>query len=688
MTAPQFTNRLIQEKSPYLLQHAHNPVDWYPWGPEAFELAKKLDKPIFLSIGYATCHWCHVMEKESFENPEIAKLLNDTFVNIKVDREELPQVDSIYMEFAQALMSSAGGWPLNLILTPDLKPFFAVTYLPPANKRGLIGMGQFIQHIRQLWTGDERGQLIEQADKVVEIFERSSKSAGDALPTEQNLALAVELMYELTDPIYGGLKGEPKFPMGYQSLFLMKFAKVAGDSRALYCVELTLDMMLRGGIYDQLGGGFSRYAIDDRWFVPHFEKMLYDNAILAGAYLDAWKYTKKETYRAVCEETLDYILSDMTHPMGGFYSAEDADSEGHEGMYYTWTSQEIREVLSNEEAEVFGHYYGMTHEGNFEGRNVLHIAHPVEEFAELRNLPASEVRELLAKAKAKLIKRRSLRQRPFKDDKIIASWNGLMIDAMIKAAKPFNKPPFKEAALKAASFIKAQLWQDGRLKRRWRDNEARFPGGLDDYAFLIKGLISLFEEGCGSEWLKWAIEMSEVLQSQFKVPDGAFYYNLEDPTLLMRKCEYYDGAEPSGNAVHSENLLRLYQITQDAKYLSQAEDVIKAAKHYIETYPPGACYHLLALQRYFDVKAPTIVVALDSEQSLRNEIHEILSSRFIPHASILWKEEKDTLLPTLIPSLIDKNPIDGQTAVYICRQDHCEAPLLEKDQIIKALEKL
>jgi uncharacterized protein len=688
MSTPPFSNRLIHEKSPYLLQHAHNPVDWYPWGVEAFELAKKLDKPIFLSIGYATCHWCHVMEKESFENPEIAKLMNDCFINIKVDREELPQVDSIYMDFAQTLMASTGGWPLNVFLTPDLKPFFAITYLPPAGKRGLIGMGQLIHHIQQLWMGQERSQLMEQANQIVEMIERVSKSVGESMPTEQHLALAVEAIYGQMDPVNGGMKGDPKFPMSYQSVFLMGYAKAKGDSRALYCVELTLDKMCRGGIYDQLGGGFSRYAVDEQWILPHFEKMLYDNALLASAYLDAWKYTKKKSYLTVCAETLDYVLREMTHPLGGFYSAEDADSEGHEGMYYTWAAYEVKEVLSREEAELLCQYYGVTHEGNFEGRNVLHVVHPLEEFAELRSLAVEEVKEILARAKAKLMQRRSARQRPFKDDKIIVSWNGLMIEAMIKAARPLNKPLYQESALKAATLIKTELWKEGHLLRRWRENEARFPAGLDDYAFLIKGLISLFEEGCGSEWLKWAIELAAVLEKEYKAEGGAFYYNLEGETPLMRRCEYYDGAEPSGNAVHGENLLRLYQLTQDGKYLSQAEDVLKASRASIEAYPPGACYHLLSIQRYFHSKAATVVIALDSEQSLKKEIHEQLSSHFSLHTSVIWKEMADPQVAMLIPSLVDKNPIDGQTAVYICRQDRCEAPLLDKAQILLALGKL
>jgi uncharacterized protein YyaL (SSP411 family) len=582
-------------------------------------------------------------------------------------------------------MSSAGGWPLNLILTPDLKPFFAVTYLPPANRRGLIGMKQFVQHISELWQSEERKHLVDQADKIVKIFEKTAKTMGESVPSEQNLMMAAEMMYEMADPVYGGMKGEPKFPMGYQSVFLLALSRCKGDSRALFCAELALDMMMRGGIYDQLGGGFSRYAIDERWIVPHFEKMLYDNAILARTYLDAYKYTKKQAYRVVCEQTLDYLLAEMSHPEGGFYSAEDADSEGHEGMFYTWTFQEVREVLSNEEAELFCQYYGITPEGNFEGRNVLHISIPLEEFAELRHIPVEELWSLLDKARLKMLKMRHVRTRPLKDDKIIVSWNGLMIDALIKASTCLKKIHYKDAALKAANFIKTHLYKEGKLMRRWREKESRFDAGIDDYAFLIKGLISLFEEGCGSECLQWAIQLADVLRKAFKAEEGAFYYNLEDPALLIRKCEYYDGAEPSGNAVHCENLLRLYQLTQDEIYLKEAEDILKAAKHYIEIYPPGACYHLISLLRYLDVKAQTIVVALGPEGDLKNEIQELLCNRFLPHAAVIWKDEH---FSTMIVAHVDKNPIDGQTAIYICRQDRCEPPLTDKGQIIKILGEL
>ncbi|MBS0620809.1 MAG: thioredoxin domain-containing protein [Verrucomicrobia bacterium] len=688
MGTPSFTNRLIHEKSPYLQQHAHNPVDWYPWGVEAFEEAKKQNKPIFLSIGYATCHWCHVMEKESFTDPQIAGQMNKAFVNIKVDREELPEVDSLYMEFAQALMASAGGWPLNLILTPELKPFFAVTYLPPANRRGMLGMGQFIQHIEELWQSGERDQLIEQADKIVQIFSESAKIVGEEIPREAQLKKAVETFFELMDPVHGGLKGEPKFPMGYQALFLLDFAALHKDSRALYCVELTLSSMQRGGIYDHLGGGFSRYAVDERWEIPHFEKMLYDNALLARTYSAAWSYTRKPAYRRVSEETCAYLLREMRHVDGGFYSAEDADIEGREGMFYTWTPLEIRAVLTPEEAGVFCEFYGVSLEGNFEGRSVLHLAHSLEEYAEESGVSLKEIEDLMGSAKARLLKKRQERPRPFKDDKVITSWNALAIDALARCAYPLGKPEYLDAALKAADFLKTHLWKEGHLLRRWREAEARFSAGLDDYSFLIQALLTLFEEGCGTPYLSWALELAGVLEREFKMEGHAFYSSLEDPHLLIRKCEYYDGAEPSGNAVHAENLLRLYQITREERYLLVAEDLLKSARHYMEIYPPGACYHLIALQRYLDKKAPTVVVALDAACTLQKEIHSALHSRYIPHLAVIWKKGDDAELLEKIPSLVDKNPVDGQTAVYICYPDRCLAPLLVPAEIFEAIEKL
>lgn len=680
-----FTNHLISEKSPYLQQHAHNPVDWYPWGEEAFNLAKELDRPIFLSIGYATCHWCHVMEKESFENLQIAKMMNEAFINIKVDREEHPEVDSLYMEFAQALMANPGGWPLNVMLTPDLKPFFSVTYLPPKTKHGLIGLDQFIIQISSLWQSDERPYIIEQANTLVEIFARSTHLLGEDLPPEELIDTAALQLFELADPVYGGIKGEPKFPFGYPSIFLMTLAKQKQDARALFFVELTLDRMAQGGIYDHLGGGFSRYSVDERWIIPHFEKMLYDNAILAKTYLEAWRLLKKESYARVVKETLDYVLREMRDSAGGFYSAEDADIEGHEGLFYTWSFAEIQETLPLPLLDLFCAFYGVTKEGPFKGRNVLHINMSLETLAKNHQLSETELEKRLIEARELLFKKRQSRPKPFKDDKILTGWNGLMVDAFIHAGQALQVGKYTNAAVEAANFIKTHLWKEGHLLRRYREGEARFHASLEEYAYLIKGILSLFEAGLGTDWLTWAIEMAAILKNEFKAPQGAFYQTDGKEARLLRKCNFYDGAEPSGNALHAENLLRLYQITQEDQYLVQAEDILKSAKIFMETNAAGSCYHLMALQRYYDKKSATLVIALDEKATL-DQCFTQLYTLFTPHTVLVWKKPGEEI--TLIPALADKHPIGGVTTVYLCRQQLCEAPIVEKEALLKAIETL
>lgn len=686
MSENPYTNRLINEKSPYLLQHAHNPVDWYPWSEEAFTKAKDEDKPIFLSIGYATCHWCHVMEKETFENPEIAQAMNDTFINIKVDREEHPEVDSIYMEFAQALMSSAGGWPLNVILTPDLKPFFAVTYLPPKASKGLIGMDQFITQIKMLWQSEERSLLVAQADKIVQLFENSAKTTGQDLPTPADLQSAIQMLFDIADPVFGGIKGEPKFPLGYQADFLLQYAKSSNDSRSLFYIELTLQMMARGGLYDQLGGGFARYCVDERWHIPHFEKMLYDNAILSRTYLEAYKYTKKIFFSQICRQTLDYAIRELKGE--GFYSAEDADTEGQEGKYYTWSQEEIYNVLGSGDGEIFSRYFGVTGEGNFEGKNVLRIAHDPKEFSSMIGLEERRLYESIQEMKSKLLHKRGERTRPFKDDKVITSWNGLMIDSLAWAGFCYADSPYRQAAIQTADWVRDHLVVNGELMRRYRDNEARFAANLDDHAFLIRALLSLFETGCGTRFLQWAMHLTDVLERDFKIQNGAFYQTKQDKYLLIRKCEFYDGAEPSGNAVHCENLLRLYQLTQDQKYLTQAEDILKAAKSFVEAFPPGACYHLINLQRYFDAKAPLILIALDEKLTYKKELEKALGQLFCPHGMIVWKEVGDATLNQIVPSIATQNCLEGKTTVYICRGNFCEAPLTDIGQILDAIAQL
>ncbi|MCH9609513.1 MAG: hypothetical protein S4CHLAM45_14290 [Chlamydiales bacterium] len=686
---PQYTNRLIHEKSPYLLQHAHNPIDWYPWGEEAFNAAREQDKPIFLSIGYATCHWCHVMDQESFSNVELAQMMNETFININVDREEMPEVDSLYMEFAQAIMSGGAGWPLNLILTPELEPFFAATYLPSDAMHGFLGMKQLIMRVRQIWEDrEERENVASQASKIVDVFAEQIEEPSSVLPGPQEIQKASELLFKTADPIYGGTKGAPKFPIGFQACFLLRQSISSSDSRSLFYVEKTLDMMYRGGIYDHVGGGFSRYCIDEQWMIPHFEKMLYDNAILSRVYLEAWEYTKQPNYREVSEQLFNYLVREMQGEEGGFYSAEDADSDGDEGKFYSWTWEEIHQVLADK-APLFCEYYGVTPAGNFKGNNILHMPFSIREFSDFRRIEPSELLNEMKGLKEQLWNVREKRNRPLKDDKILTAWNGLAIHAFVEGGRALLNPTYLEVAEKAARFIRKNLWEEGTLKRRWRDGEAKHEGILDDYAFMIHGLLSLFEADCGVNWLEFALELSQVLDTDFLSDQGAYYLtNGKDPNLLLRRCEFYDGAEPSGNALHAENLLRLYQITGIREYRARAEKLFLAAKEHIDLYPPGTCYHLMALQRMLDVKAPTITISLNEKEEYKDEISKMIAAHYLPHKVVIWRRESDEVLRDLVPPSRVMQPIEGKTTLYICYQDHCLEPIIELPKMWEAFDKL
>lgn len=683
----RFTNRLITEKSPYLLQHAHNPVNWYPWGEEAFRAAKEQDKPIFLSIGYATCHWCHVMEEESFEDETVAEVLNDAFIPVKIDREELPEIDAIYMEFAQTMIVGSAGWPLNLILTPELKPFFAATYLPRHSSHGLVGIIELSKKIHELWMQeDDRERLLGQSDKIVDILKSHIHTKGSDIPNEEHIQHTAEILFKIADPIYGGMKGAPKFPLGYQALLLLHYYLRHQDGRALFLVEKTFEMMHRGGIYDHLGGGFSRYSVDEKWHIPHFEKMLYDNALLATGYIELWRVTGRKIYKTVCTELLEYVLRDMTSSEGGFYSGQDADSLGVEGLFYTWRPEEIITALGKEEGLFFCEYYGIDEEGNFEGRSVPFIEHPLEVFAEMKNVPYEESHERLEKARKFLFKVREGRTHPLKDDKIITAWNGMMIDAMAKAGFYLQNKKYLDAAVRAAEFLKANLWKDGVLFRRYREGEARFHASLDDYSFLIQALLSLFEFGAGAEWLEWAIELTDILEKEFKAEGGAFYQtDGHDPHLLLRKCHYSDGAEPSGNAIHAENLLRLYQITSDVRYLNQAEDIFKAVKRYIDAYSLGYCYHLKVLQRYYDKKKATLVITFNENNDLKEEIIEALTHKIIPHYCQIFRKKGDNL-EKILPFIKNLPQPCDKTTLSICHEGACELPLQGKEEILRKLK--
>lgn len=674
-------NRLSQEKSPYLLQHAMNPVDWYPWGKEAFEKAHMLDKLIFLSIGYSSCHWCHVMEKESFSDIEVGKLLNANFINIKLDREEHPEVDSLYIDFAQVLLSGEVGWPLNIILTPDLKPLIAVTYLPPRQKDGSLGLIDFIQQVQQLWQGKEKKELLSQAHYLVEMFANTSNATGNILPSEEDLSAAVQQFLKTIDPIYGGIRGKPKFPLGFHLEFLLNWAKYKNDLHALHYIQLTLNTMARGGIYDQLGGGFYRYSTEEDWLIPHFEKMLYDNAILARCYLQAWKATRKPFYRQISQQTLDYLIRELMDQDGGFFSGEDADTEGEEGKYYLWDFKEVQQLLTPEELELFCSFYDVSMQGNFQGKSILHVDLSLEEYSQALQMPQEEVETMLNEIQQKLLAHRKKRTKPIRDEKIIVSWNGLTIDALAKAGQAFHNPHYFHAAEKTVKFIYENLWKDGRLLHRWCNQDARFPGILEDYAFLIKGLLSLAESVENPFYLKWACELSQILERDFKEIEGAFYQTNGQDLLLFRKCDFSDGAEPSGNSVHAENLLRIYQMTADSNYLQQAEDILKASRYYILNTPSAAFYHMIAVLRYLDKNAPTIILGGNDLVS-KGTIQKRISDLFNPHLLAIPFEYQHFLITE------NKCLLNEKLTMYLCYRNKCNSPLTKLEEIIESIDKL
>ncbi len=684
-----YTNRLAREKSPYLLQHSHNPVDWYPWGNEAFDEAKKRNKPIFLSIGYATCHWCHTMEQESFEDPRVAERMNEAFINIKVDREEMPEVDNLYMEFAQTMMAGSAGWPLNLVLTPELKPFFAATYLPPASRGGMMGLMELIEKIDEVWSSEEKEKLLNQADRIIRLFEDNLHLKGDQVPDPQNIKKSAELLFHIADPIYGGIRGAPKFPVGYQYEFLLRYSKQFREGRAMFLVDRSLQMMYRGGIYDHIGGGFSRYSTDERWLIPHFEKMLYDNALLADVYTNAWKYTNKSLFKDVATDILEYTLRDMTSSEGGFFSAEDADSEGKEGNFYTWTAEKLKQILGEKCYPLFAEFYGVQQEGNFEGKNVLYQPLSLEEFAVQKKLELLSLKEELAVDRKLVFEERDKRIHPLKDDKILTSWNGLMIHALASAGAAFGDARFTQAAVTAADFVRTYLWDRKELFRRYRDGDVLRGGNLEDYAYYIKGLITLFTSGQGAAYLELALRLTDVVKNKFKIDQGAFYQSPpEEENLILRKCVFADGAEPSGNAIHTENLLRLYLITGDLSYRDQAEDVLKSIKKFLDLYSAGYFYHTINLMRYHDSEAKLAVIALNDAAEHEEILRQIVSTTYAPHTEFIWLNQKDKALLKILPYLESHLPQEGLTTLYLCREGACREPITDINKMVETIKNI
>ncbi|MBU3219384.1 thioredoxin domain-containing protein [Clostridium algidicarnis] len=583
-------NRLINEKSPYLLKHAYNPVDWYGWSEEAFEKARTEDKPIFLSIGYSTCHWCHVMAHESFEDEEVANILNNYFVSIKVDREERPDIDSVYMSVCQA-MTGGGGWPLNLFLTKDKKPFYAGTYFPKTSKYNQTGFIEILESINNVWVGN-KDHVLTTADQVVNTLKEHGEDESFDI-SKNILSEGFQSFLNSFDAVFGGFSKAPKFPSPHNLSYLLSYYKDTREKRALEMVEITLKSMYKGGIFDHIGFGFSRYSVDEKWLVPHFEKMLYDNALLAIAYIETYEITKDNIYKEVAEKILTYILRDMTSKEGGFYCGEDADSEGVEGKFYLWDFAELYKVLNMEEANLFIKYYGIQREGNFEGRNIPNLIGE-----ELEDLDKPDLKEKLENIRRKLFDYREKRIHPHKDDKILTSWNGLMIAAFAKAGRVFHEDKYKDASIKALEFIFSKLQRaDGRLLARFRDGESRYLAYLDDYAFIIWVLIETYEVTKAFSYVEKALELNKQMIDLFKDKEkgGLFLYGNDSEKLILRPKDIYDGAIPSGNGVAAMNMLRLSKITGDVKLKDEAESIFKVFGDSINKIPRAHAKTLEAL---------------------------------------------------------------------------------------------
>ncbi|MDD2554108.1 MAG: thioredoxin domain-containing protein [Desulfotomaculaceae bacterium] len=683
-------NRLIKEKSPYLLQHANNPVDWYPWADEAFEKAKREDKPVFLSIGYSTCHWCHVMERESFEDSEVAGILNNGFVSIKVDREERPDIDHIYMSVCQA-MTGQGGWPLTVLMTPEKKPFFAGTYFPKHEKWGRPGLVEILTGVGEKWKLD-RASLAEAGEQVVTaLFAGKRDSQGQEL-TEETLLQTFFQARGMFDKEFAGFGTAPKFPTPHNLTFLLRYWKRRNDKEALDMVEHTLERMYRGGIYDHIGYGFSRYSTDRKWLVPHFEKMLYDNALLALAYIEGYQATGRKLYARVAKEILTYVLRDMTSPEGGFYSAEDADSEGEEGKFYVWTPAEIKDILGDKDGEIYCSLFDITAKGNFEGRNIPNLiaAPPFNEAGELTH-GAEENAGYIESLRNKLFNARKKRVHPYKDDKVLTSWNGLMIAALARGAAVFGEAAYREAAVSAVEFIMQKLRRtDGRLLARYRDGEAAYPAYLDDYAFLAWGLWELYEADFAVSYLERALALtSQMIDLFWDAENGGFYFNGKDAEqLISRPKEVYDGAMPSGNSVALLNLLRLARLTANEKLTEIAERQIKAFSGSIGQYPWGYTHFLMGIDFMLGPTREIVIAGRAGETDTESMLRAVRQT-FMPDTVMALHPEGEAggEIEKLVPFMEEQRSVDGKAAAYVCENYACQAPVTDLEQFVEMLRR-
>ncbi len=729
-------NRLIREKSPYLRQHAHNPVDWYPWGEEAFERARREDKPVLLSIGYSSCHWCHVMERESFDDTEAARVLNEAFVCVKVDREERPDLDQYWMTVGQ-LMTGAGGWPLTIVMTPDKQPFFAGTYFPKERRWGRIGLMELVPRIGEAWRTRQE-EVLRSAQAVLEAVvraERGRQGAGErartgkrpdeeagpeALPARAVLDRAFSDFEADFDERHGGFGGAPKFPAPHNLAFLMRYAKRTGNGRALAMAEKTLERMLLGGIWDHLGGGFHRYSTDAEWLVPHFEKMLYDQALLADAYADAYAATGKDGFRRAAAATLDYVIRDLGTSEGGFATAEDADSEGEEGRFYVWTAAEVEVVLGEGDAALAARVYGINEAGNFHepggtggkgsesgatgaapgdaqgkkprgGSNILHVQNPLEEVAAELGIAPAELGARLETILEKLLYARSKRVRPFKDTKVLADWNGLAIGALAKTARLTGEKRFLEAAERAARLVLDKMRSpDGRLLHMFMESEAGVPAYLDDYAFLIRGLVEVYQAGYDPVYLERALELMKIAAEDLEDAEGGGFFSVGAATELpVRAKEVYDGAIPSGNSVMLMNLLRLARLTGRKDLEDAAERLTDALADRVAAQPRAHAAFLSGLDYALGPAAEVVVVGRRADARTKALLGP-LTRAYLPNVVALFKPAGETdiaaRLEALAPFTRDMKEVDGSPAAYVCTAGRCLRPVTSPEELLALIE--
>jgi uncharacterized protein YyaL (SSP411 family) len=666
MEQAEFTNHLITESSPYLLQHAHNPVDWYPWGDEAFAKARQENKPVLLSIGYSACHWCHVMAHESFEDEDIAKLMNDLFVNIKVDREERPDLDQIYMNAVQ-MMTHHGGWPMTVFLTPDAVPFYGGTYFPPQDRHNMPGFPRVLISVAEAYR-DRPDEIADTGTSLVKELRRLSEPGkSDQSVGEELLDAACAGMVKSYDSLNGGFGGAPKFPPAMALEFLLRMHLRTGNEDLLDMVQHTCEKMARGGIYDQLGGGFHRYSTDAKWLVPHFEKMLYDNALLSRLYLHYYQLTQTPLARETAEGIFDYVLREMTDPAGGFYSTQDADSEGHEGKFFVWDSSEIKSVLGETEAAIFSAYYNVTEAGNFEGQNILNVN------------PSADPPD--PDSRRKLFEMREKRIKPDRDEKIITAWNGLMLASFAEAGVILGNADYTEAARRNADFVLSNLLKDGFLLRTYKDGVAKFNAYLEDYAFFIEGLVTLYETGGEFRWLKEAIALTDRMIEEFMDREGGgfFFTGESHEALIVRSKDYFDNATPSGNSVAASVLLRLAILTGNEQYRDIGQAVLAQVADSTRRYPSGFGYALSAMD--FQLSSPKEIAVVGKDVNDFKSLLEVVWRKYLPNKVVAPATIGDAEAVQALPLLQNRPLLEGKATAFVCQNYTCRHPVTEPQSL-------